>query len=96
MIIMNDKKSRIRTVNVNERGQIVIPEDIRKDLGIVDSTTLVMIEKDGEILIRKENDVLLALDDDSFWRSVAKESLKRAWNKEDNAWDKIAKKDGLK
>ena len=96
MIIMNDKKSRIRTVNVNERGQIVIPEDIRRDLGIIDSTTLVMIEKDGEILIRKENDVLLALDDDLFWRSVAKESLKRAWGKEDNTWDKISKKDGLK
>ena len=39
-IIMKNKKSRVRIVNVNEK--------------------------------------LLALDDDSFWRSVTKESLKRA------------------
>ncbi len=94
MTIMNDRK-KIRTVNVNERGQIVIPEDIRRDLGIIDSTTLVMIERGGEILIRKEIDVLSALDDDSFWKSVAKESLKQVWDN-DSAWDKIAKKDGLK
>ncbi len=93
---MNNKKSRIRTVNVNERGQIVIPEDIRRDLGIVDSTTLVMIEKEGEILIRKESDVISALDDDLFWKSVARESLERAWSEEDGTWNKIAKKDGLK
>lgn len=88
---MNNKK--IRTVSVNERGQIVIPEDIRKDLGIEGATTLVMIEKNGEIVIRKESEVLAVLDEDVFWKGVAKKTLERAWNKEDEIWDKIARKD---
>ena len=32
--VINMKIEKIRTVSVNEGGQIVIPEDIRKDLGI--------------------------------------------------------------
>lgn len=88
-----DKKGRIRTVAVNERGQIVIPEDIRKELGIGKSATLVLIEKDDEIIIRKESDVLSALDEDTFWKTLARESMKHAWNKEDDVWDEIARKD---
>lgn len=41
MIGPNNKKNRkIRTVRVNARGQIVIPEDVRKDLGIVGESYL--------------------------------------------------------
>ncbi len=89
----NDKKARIRTVAVNERGQIVIPEDIRKEMGIKGADTLVLIEKGGEIMIKKESDVLSAMDEDAFWRAVARESMRRAWSKDDEVWDKIARKD---
>lgn len=91
--LKNEKKGRIRTVAVNERGQIVIPEDIRKELGIEGADTLVLIEKGGEIVIKKESDVLSAMDEDAFWRAVSRESMKRMWEKEDNVWDKIARKD---
>ena len=91
--MINEQKGKIRTVTVNERGQIVIPEDIRKDIGIENATTLIIIEKNGEIVIRKESEVLEALGEDMFWKSVAKESLKRAWNKEDKVWGKFAKED---
>jgi|SRR3989338_2412097 len=86
-------KGKIRTVAVNERGQIVIPEDIRKELGIEGSATLVLIEKEGEIVIKKESDVLSAMNEDTFWKAAAKESMKRAWSKEDEVWDKIARQD---
>ncbi len=89
----NKKKGRIRTVAVNERGQIVIPEDIRKDFDIENATTLVIIERNGELIIKKESEVLNALDEDAFWKAVSRESLKRAWDKEDEIWDKIARKD---
>lgn len=81
--------SKIRTVSVNERGQIVIPEDIRKDFGIGANSTLVMIERDGEIVIKKEKDVIAAIDEDKFWRTVSRSALERAWSKEDEVWDKI-------
>lgn len=92
----NKKKWRIRTVAVNERGQIVIPEDIRKDMGIEGTDTLVIIEKEGEIVIKKESEVLAALGEDAFWKALARESMGRAWGKEDELWDKIAKKEGLR
>ncbi len=91
--MINKKSDKIRTVTVNERGQIVIPEDIRKDMGIENETTLVIIEKGGEIVIKRESEVLDVLDEDLFWKAIGAEALKRAWNKEDEIWDKFAKDD---
>ncbi len=88
---MNNTR-KIRTVNVNERGQIVIPEDIRKDFGISGPTTLVIIERKGEIVIKKEIDVLGVIEgEDKFWKALGQEAMKRAWSKEDEIWDKIFK-----
>lgn len=89
----NQKIGKIRTVTVNERGQIVIPEDIRKDMDIGNATTLVIIEKEGEIIIRKESDVFESISEDKFWKAIARRSLERAWGKEDEVWDKFARKD---
>lgn len=87
------KKGKIRTVTVNERGQIVIPEDMRRDIGIESSDTLVLIEKNGEIVIKKESEIMSAVEEDAFWRSISRESLKRMWGKEDEIWDKFARED---
>ncbi len=83
---------KIRTVNINSRGQLVLPEDMRKDLGIKGEATLVLVEKGGEVLIKKESDVLMALEgEELFWKRLSQESMKRAWEKEDDIWDDIAK-----
>ena len=86
---MNSDKRRIRTVSVNERGQIVIPEDIRRDFGIAGDTTLVMIEREKEIVLRKESEVLNAIEEDKFWKSLSQASMAKAWSKEDEIWGKI-------
>ncbi|MBI2664861.1 AbrB/MazE/SpoVT family DNA-binding domain-containing protein [Candidatus Woesearchaeota archaeon] len=89
---MNDMNKRIRTVIVNERGQIVIPEEVRKDFEISKGSTLVLIERSKELLLKKESDVLESIqEEDKFWRSLSRESLKRAWSKEDDIWDKAYK-----
>lgn len=83
---------KIRTVTVNDRGQIVIPEDIRKDCGITKETTLVIIEKEGEIVLKKESLVLETLQgEDDVWRTLSRESMKRAWSKEDEIWGEVYK-----
>lgn len=88
---MSDIK-KLRTVNLNERGQIVIPEDIRADFGLEHSTTLVIMEKENEIVLKKESDVLEAIEsEDKFWRLLSREAMKRAWSKEDEIWNKIYK-----
>ena len=84
---------RMRTISLNERGQIVIPEDIRKDFGMDRDTTLVLIERENEIVLRMENDVLKILDGEhSFWRKLQGEAIKNAWSKEDEIWDKVFNK----
>jgi AbrB family looped-hinge helix DNA binding protein len=96
MINMNNQyKKRLRTVKLNDRGQIVIPEDIRKDLDIKDNTTLIIIEKDGELLLKKESEVMAKMEnDDRFWKHFSSESMKRAWGKEDEIWDKFYREPG--
>ena len=88
---MIDMSIRIRSVSMNDRGQIVIPEDVRKDLNLEPKETLVLIERNNEILLRKESSVAKSIvKEDEFWGKVSKESLKGAWGKEDKIWDKIA------
>lgn len=91
---MNSKNNRkIRTVSINDRGQLVIPEDIRNDFGIKGNSTLVMIKKDNELVIKKEAEILDTIEkEDSFWKAISRESLKGAWGKEDEIWNEIAKK----
>lgn len=68
----------------------MIPEDIRKDFEIGENTTLVMIERDGELVIKKETDILSALEnEDKFWRTLSNNALPRMWSEEDKIWDKI-------
>ena len=93
MNIQNNENGKIRTVSVNERGQIVIPEDIREDLGIKGQTTLVMIEREGEIVICKESHVLRSLSEEKFWKAVSRKGMMSAWEEEDKIWDKYAKED---
>ena len=94
MINMNNMKmKKIRTVSVNERGQLVIPEDIRKDFGIRGGTTLVMIKTSGELVLRKESEVINAIED-KFWGAMASRAMTDAWGKEDEIWDKFAKRRG--
>ena len=88
----NTNIKKLRTVSLNERGQMVIPEDIRKDFGIRGATTLVIIEKNNELVLKKESEVLEVMErEDKFWKFLSREAMKRAWNKEDEIWDKIYK-----
>ena len=84
---------KLKTIQINERGVIVIPEEMREDLGFEGRTTLVLIESGNEIILKKESDVakLLSKEDD-IWKKLSEESLKRAWEKEDVVWDKFVKK----
>ena len=41
---------------------------------------------------RKKSEVLNEIDsEEKFWKSLTKESMKRAWKKEDEIWDKLYK-----
>lgn len=88
--------TKLKTVQMNERGILVIPEEIREDLGLKGRTNLVLIESGNEIILKKEEDVvgLVSQREDEVWKRLSEESLRRAWEKEDNVWDTIEKKKG--
>lgn len=77
----------LRSVRVNERGQLVIPEEVRTALGIEGGTVLVLVKRGDELVLRREEDVLEELE--ASWRRVVDRALERAWDDEDAVWDEI-------
>ncbi len=88
MIIM-----KMRTVFLNDRGQVVIPEDVRKDLRLQSGQALVLFEVNGEILLKKESSVVKELldsrDEKKFWQALSVKSLENAGAKDDEVWDSV-------
>ena len=86
-------KLTIDTVNVSSRGQIVIPEKIRKSMGIKEGSKLIAIEKDDELVLKKESDILKKLEmsskkEEAGWLALAEQSLKDIWDnkKDEEVW----------
>lgn len=82
-------------VNVSSRGQIVIPEKIRKSLGIKEGSKLVAIEKDGTLILKKDTDIIKNLEymgkkEESGWLALAEQSLNQLWGnkKDEEVWRK--------
>ena len=77
-------------VNVSSRGQIVIPEKIRKSMGIKEGSKLVAMERNDELVLTKESDVMKKLQgtdkhEEAGWLALAERSLKDIWdNKKDD------------
>ncbi len=85
----------IEVINVSSRGQIVIPENMRQDLGIKEGSRLVLIEEEGGILIRKEEEITKYLQlnkrkEDMGWMMLAQKFLEEIWNnpKDEEEWKK--------
>ena len=88
-------KLAIDTVNVSSRGQIVIPEGIRKRMGIKKGSKLIAIERNDELVLKKESDILRQLEsgdkkEESGWLALAEHSLNEIWDnkKDDEAWSR--------
>jgi len=84
----------IETISVSSRGQIVIPEKMRKLLGIKDGSRLVLVEKNDEIIIKRESEVEIFLEDSEKkesvgWMMLAEKSMKEIWDnpKDDKVWN---------
>lgn len=75
---------------VSSKGQLVIPEDIRKSLGIKEGSTCVLRTVGKQLILEKEDDVQRKLEfleeqkEREGWLRLAEHSLKKVWdNKED-------------
>ena len=86
----------IETTKMSSKGQIVIPERIRKKLGLGDGSKLILIEKDDKIIIESEKKFLeklkkLNIDKEELgWLLLTEENLARDWDNEyDKRWDDV-------
>ena len=83
-------------IKVSSRGQIVIPERVRKHLGIKEGTTLILMEKGNSLVLETETDfeqklALVQFDKEKAgWLHLAEKRLSQLWdNDEDEAtWSK--------
>ena len=83
-------KSVLKIVNVSEKGQITIPREIQKLLGIKKGDKLILTTKNEKILIQKATNIkkhMMNNFDDLLQYSEL--SLAKLWNnKKDNIWEK--------
>lgn len=81
----------MEVITVSSKGQIVIPERVRKHLGIKTGSKLVLLEKEGNIVLKQEADVENCLKEAERkeaigWMILGEESLKKTW---DNPYDEV-------
>ena len=82
-------------IKTSSRGQIVIPERIRKKYKIKEGTRLVLFEQDDRIIIEMEEKINSILKreqevEEKGWSDLSETSLKEVWDneKDDKVWKK--------
>ncbi|OGG26051.1 hypothetical protein A2960_05865 [Candidatus Gottesmanbacteria bacterium RIFCSPLOWO2_01_FULL_39_12b] len=76
-------------VSTNEKGQIVIPKDARKALGITPNSFLQLILAGNSIIINPIKDVITTLDAESSYMEILK---KTAGSWANDSWPKTRKR----
>ncbi|MFH1915660.1 MAG: AbrB/MazE/SpoVT family DNA-binding domain-containing protein [Nanoarchaeota archaeon] len=79
----------IETAKMSERGQIIIPKDIRDYIGAIDSTIFTMMPLDKETVIMKKLDTTAILKD---FRDIRTRINKHMTSNEINAEIRDARK----
>ena len=83
----------VKTVTVSEKGQISIPQEIRKRLSVEKGSTLVLVLKDEKLLICKASHISQSVEDD-FEDLVryTELSVKKIWDNDgDDVWNRYLK-----
>lgn len=78
-------------VRVSEKGQVVLPADVRKVMGIERGTELVLVCDGQRLLLQKGERVAAALEEDfTDLRNATERVLQGVWENEDDAvWDDV-------
>lgn len=83
----------IETITVSSRGQIVIPEAVRRNMKIKQGAKLVMVQENERIVLQTEESFLNSLraaQEREGWRSLSFKSMAKVWDnkKDDETWSK--------
>ena len=80
-------------MSVSSKGQIVIPERVRKSFGIRPGSKLVLFEQENSLLIKREEEVEKTMGNDERkekvgWMLLGEKALKDLWDnpKDEKVW----------
>jgi len=76
---------------MNDRGQIVVPEDIRERLELGSGSVILLVGDEKGFSARRESDVSTLLKEQTeheFWSRFSRHAVKNAWDEEDEVWEK--------
>lgn len=78
-----------KKVKVSDKGQISIPMDVQRDIGIKKGDELLLIRKGRKIVLEKPERIIKILEDEFVdVRDISEVSLKRIWlRKEEDVWN---------
>jgi len=87
------EKLQFKTIRVSQKGQIAIPADIQRKIGIKKGDELLLIRKGKKILLEKRDKISKQLDYEfRDVQEISEISLKKLWlNKADDVWDQYLK-----
>jgi AbrB family looped-hinge helix DNA binding protein len=81
---------RFKTIKVSEKGQIAIPAEIQREMGISKGDELLLIKKGEKIILEKPKKFPRGLADEfEDIERLSESSLKKLWlNKSDEIWNR--------
>jgi len=88
-----DQKLKFKSIKVSAKGQITLPTDIQRDIGVKKGDELLLIRKGKKILLEKQENIMTKIQDEfDDIQEFSEISLKKIWmNKKDEIWNQYLK-----
>lgn len=85
---------KFRSIKVSAKGQITLPSDIQKEIGIKKGDEILLIRKNGRIILEKPERIANKFKDEfTDVQSLSERSLRKIWmNKGDEIWNQYLKR----
>lgn len=85
---------KFRSIKVSAKGQITIPSDIQREIGIKKGDEMFLIKKGGKIILEKPEMAARKFKDEfRDIQSISERSLRKLWqNKSDEVWNQYLKR----
>lgn len=89
-----NREIELKTVKVSQKGQIAIPRDVQKELGIKKGDKLLLVREGRKIMLEKPRRITQEVRDDfKDLIRLSESSLRKLWlNKEDEIWNDYLKR----
>jgi len=84
-----EKEEDLKTVTISQKGQITIPRNLQRKMGIKKGDRFILVARGDNIMLKKSPAIIKSIEDDfSDIIAISEHSLRKLWlKKEDDIWD---------